>query len=154
MTTSAAQIESFIARYTPKIAAQLRRARRELRRQVPRGYELVYDSHNALVFAYAATPKASGIVMSIAAYPLWVTLFFARGRALADPDGLLQGSGSTVRSIRLAPFEVLKSRPVQALMKRALAVQAEPFRHAPRLSTEVRAVAPQRRPRRPPPGKR
>jgi hypothetical protein len=142
-------IDSFIARYTPQIASQLRRARADLRRLVPSGYELVYDSHNALVFAFGPTPKASELVISIAGYPKWVTLFFAKGKALADPDGLLEGTGSTIRSIRLSPFRILRSRPVQALIRQALAAQADSFGQAPALTTVLKAISPKRRPRRP-----
>lgn len=45
-----AQIDAFVAQYTPEIATQLRRARADLRKFIPKGYELVYDSHNALVY--------------------------------------------------------------------------------------------------------
>ena len=144
-----APIEAFVSRYSPEIAAQLRRARAVLRKLIPNGYELVYDSHNALVFAFGPTLKASQLVISIAGYPRWVTLFFAQGTALEDPKGLLEGGGPAIRSIRLTPFEALKSKPVQTLIKRALAAQADSFKQAPPLTTVVRAVAPKRRPRRP-----
>ena len=112
-----AQIDGFIAQYSPEIATQLRRARQDLRKLVPKGYELVYDSHNALVFAFGPTARASELVISIAGYPNWVTLFFARGKALKDPQGLLEGTGATIRSVRLVPFVVLRSRPVRALIR-------------------------------------
>ena len=54
-----AEIEAFVSRYSEEIAAQLRRARAELRRLIPNGYELVYESHNALIFAFGPTAKAS-----------------------------------------------------------------------------------------------
>ena len=104
-----AEIEGFVSRYSEEIAAQLRRARAELHRLIPKGYELVYESHNALIFAFGPTPKASQLVISIAGYPKWVTLFFAKGTALEDPRGLLEGSGPGMRSVRLVPFEALKS---------------------------------------------
>ena len=77
-----AQIGAFVAQCTPEIATQLRRARADLRKLIPKGYELVYDSHNALVFAFGPTARASELVISIAGCPNWVTLFFARGTAL------------------------------------------------------------------------
>lgn len=144
-----AQIETFIARYTPEIASQLRRARADLRKLIPKGYELVYDSHNALIFAFGPTARASELVISIAGYPNWVTLLFARGKALEDPQGLLEGTGDTMRSIRLSPFTVLKSRPVRALIRKALAAQAASFREAPPLTTVMKAISAQQRPRRP-----
>jgi hypothetical protein len=156
-----AQIDAFVALYTPEIASQLRRARADLRKLIPQGYELVYDSHNALVFAFGPTARASDLVISIAGYPNWVTLFFARGKALEDPQGLLEGAGVTIRSIRLTPFNVLRSPPVRALIRQALAAQADSFKHAPALITVLKAISPKRRPRtpsapksRPPPNKR
>ena len=144
---SRAQIDAFIAQYTPEIATQLRRARADLRKLIPKGYELVYDSHNALIFAFGPTTSASEIVISIAGYPNWVTLFFARGKALEDPQGLLEGTGVAIRSIRLTPFSVLKSRPVRDLIRQALAAQADSFKHAPALTTVLKAISPKRRPR-------
>ena len=144
-----AEIEIFVSRYSEEIAAQLRHARAQLRRLIPNGYELVYESHNALIFAFGPTPKASQLVISIAGYPKWVTLFFAKGTALEDPRGLLEGSGPGMRSVRLVPFEALKSQPVQALIKRALAVQAATFKRAPPLTTVVKAISAKQRPRRP-----
>ena len=144
-----AEIEAFVSRYSDEIAAQLRRARAELRRLIPNGYELVYESHNALIFAFGPTPKAPELVISIAGYPKWVTLLFAKGATLEDPRGLLEGSGPAMRSVRLTPFEALKSQPVQALIRRALAAQAAAFKRAPPLTTLVRAISPKQRPRRP-----
>lgn len=144
-----AQIDAFVARYTPEIATQLRRGRADLRKLIPKGCELVYDSHNALVFAFGPTARASDLVISIAGYPQWVTLIFARGKALDDPHGLLEGTGAAVRSIRLAPFGVLRSRPVRALIRQALAAQADSFKQAPALTTVLQAISPKRRPRTP-----
>ena len=149
MVARSAEIEAFVSRYSDEIAAQLRHARAELRRLIPNGYELVYESHNALIFAFGPTPKASELVISVAGYPKWVTLLFAKGTALEDPRGLLEGSGPAIRSVRLVPFEALKSQPVQALIKRALAAQAATFKRAPPLTTVVKAISAKQRPRRP-----
>jgi hypothetical protein len=145
----AARIDGFVARYTPEIATQLRRARADLRKLIPKGYELVYDSHNALIFAFGPTARASELVISIAGYPNCVTLFFARGKALEDPQGVLEGTGATIRSIRLSPFIVLRSRPVRALIRQALAAQAHSFKQAPALTTVLKAISAKQRPRRP-----
>jgi hypothetical protein len=142
-----AQIDAFLAQYTPEIATQLRRARADLRKLIPKGYELVYDSHNALIFAFGPTASASDLVISIAGYPDSVTLLFARGKALEDPRGLLEGTGATIRSIRLVPFSVLRSRPVRALIRQALAARSDSFKQAPALTTVLKAISPKRRPR-------
>jgi hypothetical protein len=70
------QLKTFIAAYTPDMARQIRAARKRLRTLFPSGYELVYDNYNALAIGYGATQRASDVVLSIAAYPRWVSLFF------------------------------------------------------------------------------
>ena len=116
---------------------------------VPKGYELVYDNYNALVFGFGPTLRASDAVVSVAGYPRWVTLFFLMGTNLEDPEGLLQGAGRRVRSIRLEPFEILQSQPVRALLEQALARHAPAFQTAPALSVIVRSVSEKQRPRKP-----
>ncbi|HEY7672109.1 MAG TPA: hypothetical protein VIC71_07815 [Gammaproteobacteria bacterium] len=78
-----------------------------------------------------------------------MTLFFLKGAALADPAGLLEGKGSTVRGIRLTPFEVLESKAVTALIEQARRPYIAAFAKAPRLSTIVRSISPKQRARRP-----
>jgi hypothetical protein len=143
-------VAPMIARYSPEVAAQLRRARAELRRHVPRGYEMIYDNYNALVFGFGPTARPSEIVFSVAGYPGWVTLFFARGPSLHDPQQLLEGSGTAIRSIRLKPFSRLRSQGVQALIRQALQKVAPAFADAPRRVTIVKSVSAKQRPRRPP----
>ena len=142
------EIAAFIDRYAPAVARQFRVARATLRKIFPRGYELVYGNYNALGCGFSATTRSSGIVVSVVAYPKWVTLFFFEGRRLSDPEGLLQGSGVRIRSLRLQPFELLESRAVKALLAQALDAHAADFQAAPRLSTIIKSVASRRRSRR------
>jgi hypothetical protein len=44
------QIAAFLAKYSPAIEAELIDARARLRAFFPRGFELVFDNYNALVF--------------------------------------------------------------------------------------------------------
>lgn len=47
---------------------------------------------------------------AVAPYSRWVTLAFVRGAGLDDPEGLLEGAGTTVRSMKLASLEELDMR--------------------------------------------
>jgi len=67
------QINGFLAKYTPAIEARLREARANLRAMFPRGFELVFDNYNALVFAIGPTAKSRDAFVSVAGYPKWVT---------------------------------------------------------------------------------
>lgn len=139
-----------MSKYTPEIATQLSLARAHLSSRFARGYELVYDNYNGLVFGFGPTERASDAIVSVAGYPRWVTLFFLKGRELADPSHLLKGTGSTVRSIRLEPFAVLRAPEVQRLLDAAIGRCAEALGNAPPLSTVVKSVSHKQRPRRPP----
>jgi hypothetical protein len=146
-----AQVRQLIARYSPQIAADMRAARARLRELFPRGCELVYDNYNALAIGFASTERAGDAIVSIAGYPKWVTLFFLHGAKLEDPGRLLQGEGSRVRSIRLAPLTLLDDARVLALMRRALAPHKSALRLAPPLRTIIKSVSARQRSRRPPP---
>jgi hypothetical protein len=143
------QLSEFIGRYSPEIASAFKAARRKMRALVPRGYELVYDNYNALGIGYGGGQKSSDVVVSIVAYPRWVTLFFLRGASLKDPQSLLQGKGSRVRSIRLQAPDDLDDPRVIELIDTAFAPYAESLAACPKLKTVIKSVAANRRPRRP-----
>jgi hypothetical protein len=150
MTNTRTQVATFIARFSPDVASQFRKARTEVRTHFPRGFELVYDNYTAFGCGYSSTLKNSGVAVSVVAYPRWVTLFFLDGAKLPDPDGILQGSGSRVRSVRLDPPALLKSRAVRQLLKLAIAPHKAEFAAAPRLCTRIKTIAAKRARRRPP----
>jgi hypothetical protein len=147
--TSAALIKEFLGKYPPAITRDVQSARRVLKRLVPHGFELVYDNYNTLAFGFSPTERAGGAIVSIAAYPKWVTLFFLHGKRLKDPEGLLQGSGARVRSIRLAPVTLIDTKPVQDLLRQALEPHRPELAAAPPLSSVVKSVSARQRPRRP-----
>jgi hypothetical protein len=143
------QLNAFMARYKPEIAATARAALVRLRRQVPGAVEMVYDNYNALVVGFGPSDRASEAVLSIALYPRWVTLFFLEGAELPDPKGLLKGSGTRVRGITLETAADIDAPPVRALIRAAL-VQAEvPIDPAGRRRLMIKSISPKKRPRRP-----
>jgi hypothetical protein len=138
-----------IARYTPAIADALTSCRRKLCARVPRGFELVYEHGNALAIGYAYADQAAASLVSIAAYPGWLRLFFLHGRDLPDPEGLLEGDGARVRSMRLNSPDDLDRPAVRRLLELALAPHAADFAAAPPLKTVVKAMAQRQREQQP-----
>ncbi|THD65628.1 DUF1801 domain-containing protein [Phenylobacterium sp.] len=143
-----AQIESFIAKYSDPIAAEIRAARADMQRRLPGAVELVYDNYNALAIGYGASEKLEDVVFSIACFPRWVRLFFFHGADLNDPDGLLEGQGAQVRSLKLPDLTVLDDPKVLALMAQALA-NARPIDATRPSRSIVKSVSPNQRRRRP-----
>lgn len=143
------QIAGFVAKYTPEIVLAIQASRQRMHALFPRGFELVYDNYNALVFGFSPSERSSDAFISLAAYPRWVTLFFLNGASLNDPQKLLQGTGSQVRGIRLAVPEDIDSPPVKALITQAMEPVAPALAGAPVLSTIVKSISAKQRPRRP-----
>jgi hypothetical protein len=144
------QLEGFIRKYAPEVAAEGRAALAKLRRLVPGAVELVYDNYNWLVVGFCPSERPSDAVLSLVFTPRWITLcFLQNGPALADPLGLLRGSGKRVRSIRLESARDLDKLAVRALIKEALASAWEPIDRAGRGRLVIRSVSAKQRPRRP-----
>jgi hypothetical protein len=143
------RLAQFIGKFSPEVARVARAARAKVRSLLPGTFELVYDNYNALALAFSPTEKTSDVILSLALYPRWVSLFFGRGANLPDPSGILRGSGSQIRHVVLAPLEVLDSAPVRRLIKAAVATHPKPL--APgRGRTIIKSVSVKQRPRRPP----
>jgi hypothetical protein len=142
------QLAAFIARFTPEVARVAKEARTRIRRLLPGALELVYDNYNALAIGFGPTERASDIILSIALYPRWVSLFFARGAELPDPTGVLRGSGRQIRHVVLEPLEILDGAAVRALIRKAVATHPKAL-GAGRGRTIIKSVSPKQRPRRP-----
>lgn len=143
------ELDSFIAKYTPDVADQAHAAIARMRMRLPNATVLVYDNYNALAVGFASDEKVSNVILSITAYPRWVTLFFMYGVKLDDPDGLLEGSGSQVRSIRLATPEMLDDPRIEALIANAVAKADLPLSRNAKGEIIIKSVSAKQRPRRP-----
>jgi len=142
------QLDAFIARFTPQVADMARAVLARVRELMPGAVELVYDNYNALVIGFGPSERASDAPLSVVVYPRWIALCFLKGAALADPDGLLEGGGTTVRRIVLARPEDLDAPGVRALIDHALEMTPR-WDHGRPARMEIRAVAAKQRPRRP-----
>jgi hypothetical protein len=146
------QVVGFIDRFAPEVARAAKTARAKVRRLLPEAFELVYDNYNALALAFGPSERASEVILSIALYPRWVSLFFARGARLPDPNGILRGSGKLIRHVVLQPVGILDSAPVRALIAAAVSTHpTSPSRS--RGHTIIKSISAKQRPRRPPEGR-
>ena len=147
--TAQARLDGFIDKYAPEVAASMRTLLGRMKARLPGAQMLVYDNYNALVIAFGATDKPSQAVLSLAAYPRYVSLFFVWGKDLPDPDGLLQGGGNQVRSIPLLSLEALDDPRVDALIAAAVARSRPPFDPTEPQRLMIRSISAKQRRRRP-----
>ena len=142
------QLDGFIDKYTPDIAATIRRAVAMVSARLPGATIMVYDNYNALAIAFGATDKVGSIVCSVAGYPRWVSLFLSNGPTLPDPAGLLEGEGSTVRHVKLTG-DRMDSPAVAALIDAAAASVALPIDPAGEGRLIIKSISAKQRARRP-----
>jgi len=90
----------------------------KLRRAFPGAYQLVYDYSHSLVVAFGMSDRGYEAIVAIAIFPRRVRLYF--DRSLPDPKGLLEGSGTKVRSVTLEAASDLDHGDIGALIKAAI----------------------------------
>ena len=144
-----AQLDTFLASFAPEVEAQARAALARMRSRVPGAFQLVYDNYNELAIGFGADEKLSGVVFSIAVYPRWVSLFFARGAELPDPLRLLNGTGAAIRHIVLKDIAQFDSAGVEALIAEALTRATPPIDPTRPGQLIIKSVSAKQRPRRP-----
>lgn len=149
MPTAQQQLDGFIDKFDPKVAALGRKALAHMRKRLPGALVTVYDNYNALAIGFGPTGgKQSVTPLSIALYPRWINLFFLFGVRLPDPERLLKGSGSRVRSIRLDVIATLKDEAVDALISAAVLDVGWKLDPKAKGNLEIRMISKKQRPRR------
>ena len=113
-------LDRIIAKQTPRMVKLTRQVLAKLRERFPGAVEMVYDKKRGMVVGFCPDERASNVINSIGVYSKWINLYFFEGDSLPDPDGLLQGSGHTVRHIRIDSAADLDRPAVKALMAEAL----------------------------------
>ena len=143
-----ARLNAFLAKFTPEIAVRAKKAISLLRKRLPGARVLVYDNYNALAVGFGPSERTSEAILSIAVYPRWVSLFFLRGKVLADPKKILKGAGNQVRHVVLEEASDLDQPAIRALITQAVALSKTrmPARGG---TLVIKSVSAKQRPRRP-----
>jgi Domain of unknown function (DU1801) len=142
------QLAGFIDKFDSKNAALIRSVRKVLRRRLPTANELVYDNYNFFVIGYCSTERPSDCILSIAAGANGVGLSFYHGATLPDPHGLLLGSGSQNRFIRIESAATLTHPEVEELIACAIQQAEEPLPGRGKGKLVIRSISKKQKPRR------
>ncbi len=148
MSTDEPRFESFLAEFTPEIAALGREAVAWLRTRLPSADVMIYDNYNFLVAGFSPNDRPSDAVLSIAISASGVALCFLQGAGLPDPHRMLRGSGRVVRNIRLTSSDDFARPQVQRLVDVALDHARVTFDSNREGRFYVKSVSAKKRPRR------
>ena len=143
------QLDGFLDKYLPEIAAQARACLKILRKRLPGAVQFVYDNYNWLVIGFGPTEKPSEAVFSLVVLPTRMTLCFLQGKKVPDPGKLLQGSGNLVRNFRLAAPSDLNRADLREVMAAAMESARVPFDPRADGKLIIRSISAKQRPRRP-----
>jgi len=145
------ELRQFLKPYDPDVVAIAAAARSLVLAEAPGATELVYDAYNAVAMGYSFTGRPSDAFCHIAVYSHWVNLGFNRGAELAEPEGLLAGSGRLIRHLRLQSLADLERPFVRGFVRAAIAsAKRSSVQVAGKSRSIVRAVYAKRRRPRPP----
>jgi hypothetical protein len=118
-----ADIDRLLAEHPPGIQAIERALRASIEGLGP-GLVVQVDFGNKLI-AFGRTMKMRGLLFAIIAHQSWVNLQLADGADLANPDGLIEGTGKRIRHVKIRSVEAASSAPVLAIMRAQLAARLE-----------------------------
>jgi hypothetical protein len=149
MATAKAQLDGFIAKYSPDVAKLGQAAIARMRKFLPAAQVIVYDNYNALAVGFGPNDRASETVFSIVLYPRWVSLFLLKGAGLPDPHKRLKGSGSVVRHVVLTDVALLDDPQIRELMQLAIKRSGASLQAGKRGAIVIKSISARQRPRRP-----
>ncbi|MGH9929391.1 MAG: DUF1801 domain-containing protein [Pyrinomonadaceae bacterium] len=107
-------------------------------------HENIYDAYSAVAIGYGPTDRLSDGVFHIAVYAKGVNLGFNHGATLADPRGILQGTGKQIRHIKIRTASDLARPEIRSYVRRARKMALDDARKlgetAPKLAGVVSTV--------------
>ena len=113
-----AQFSAFLSRFPDGIVKMVEQCLPKLRRAIPHSCEIVYDYSHSVVVSFSASEKGYEAIVAIAVLADKVQLYL--DKSLPDPNGLLEGSGTKVRSVTLKAVSDLDRADIKALIKAAI----------------------------------
>ena len=119
MDNSEKKIGEYLSPFNDKIKLLTQQLRTYLREETKPAFEIVGDSLQSLDIGYGFTEKAWDCYCAIIVYKNHINISFPSGASLSDSDGILVGSGSKIRHIRIHEFDEIKEPKVIKLLAEA-----------------------------------
>jgi hypothetical protein len=144
-----AELTRFIDKFAPDMQDAIRACRAKVQSLFPDAVQMVYDNYNFLVLGFGPTTRPSDAVLSLAAHRRGINLcFLQHGPELPDPERLLRGSGTVVRTVALQAPDDLDRPAVRALIDAASRLAAVPLAASGGAQLIIKSVSAKQRPRR------
>jgi len=103
----------------PHVADLALAVRETVLEEVPAALEKTTNVKYAVVVNFSFVPGIKGVFCGIVVYPRHVNLGFHQGTRLADPSGLLEGTGKLYRHVRIDNSAALRRPQLRNLIQEA-----------------------------------
>jgi len=113
------QLLAYLAEYDLRVGELALALREAVLNEAPGANETVFRGY-VVSTTYSFTGKWTEGFCHIAVYPRHVNLGFNRGAELADPEGLLIGSGKIIRHLKIAEPKDLKKPHLRRFIRAAI----------------------------------
>jgi hypothetical protein len=113
---SQGDVEQYIHALPAQVRETMQRARAAVHAELPGSVEWVTGWKT---LAFGPVPKMPQVVVVIAPQKEWIDLGFAAGAKLPDPAGLLEGTGKSIRHVKLHRPADADQKAVRALLRAA-----------------------------------
>jgi hypothetical protein len=114
------ELLKFLSAYDERIVELALAVRRFVLTEAPGATETIYDAYNAVSTGYSFTGQLKECFCHVAVYSKHVNLGFNRGVELADPRGILQGTGKQIRHITIRETGDLENPYLTRLLRMAI----------------------------------
>jgi hypothetical protein len=112
-------IDTMIAKMSPPVAKTVAALRALVKTKVPGVTEKAQAAWKTINF------DRNGGLIAIGGHANWATIGFMRGTELDDPEGRLQGTGKTMRNVRIEPGTPIPRAYLSKLIAQAVKLNDE-----------------------------
>lgn len=113
------QIAGFLSPFSPEIRSFAQALRTYLKKETNPAFELAGLSAQSFNIGYGFTTTSWDCYCAIIVYRKHINISLPSGAVLSDPEGLMHGTGSRVRHLKIKRLEDVQSPAVRELLKEA-----------------------------------
>jgi hypothetical protein len=140
------ELAEFLGPFDHDVVEIVRSLRERLLAEMPAAREFVWDATNAVSLAYTPTARWQDGICHIAVYTRHANLGFNDGAALADPLGLLVGTGARIRHVTIRSVDEAGAPWIADYVRAAMGVAGMTADMGDGGTTVRRSAGPERRP--------
>lgn len=119
MDDSEPEIAQFLSSFSDEIRTFAQALRAELKSVTKPAFELAGSSAQSFNIGYGFTMTSWDCYCAIIVYKKHINISLPSGVALTDPDGLLHGTGSRIRDLKIKDLRDVQTAAVRMLLMEA-----------------------------------